>query len=118
MILSQDGRLDSNDNGGHEVSLKPKTSSMIFKPKTPSSLPNSAKPLTNNQNILDPVPSLLPSGPALPPASPTVRPAPCPAQWVLWTQLPPSSLPDYQHTLPEWRNIRLFQTYFTISKIL
>ena len=73
MILSQDGRLDSNDNGGHEVSLKPKTSSMIFKPKTPSSLPNSAKPLTNNQNILDPVPSLLPSGPALPPASGKVK---------------------------------------------
>merc|ERR1719362_1031471 len=76
MILSQDGRLDSNDNGGHEVSLKPKTSSMIFKPKTPSSLPNSAKPLTNNQNILDPVPSLLPSGPALPPASGKVMQAP------------------------------------------
>ena len=73
MILSQDGRLDSNDNGGYEVSLKPKTSSMIFKPKTPSSLPNSAKPLANNQNILDPVPSLLPSGPALPPASGKVK---------------------------------------------
>merc|ERR1712051_259535 len=58
------------------VSLKPKTSSMIFKPKTPSSLPNSAKPLTNDQNILDPVPSLLPSGPALPPASGKVMQAP------------------------------------------
>ena len=67
MILHQ-GPFDSNDNSSNEVSLKPTNSSMLFKPKTPSLLPKSAKP-TNNQNILDPVPSLLPSGPALPPAS-------------------------------------------------
>ena len=80
MILHQQGpHSDSNldnvadrssrDLDRNEVSLKPTTSSMIFKPKTPSLLPKSAKPLTNNQNILDPAPSLLPSGPALPPAS-------------------------------------------------
>merc|ERR1719367_13024 len=70
-------QIDSNDNSGsNEVSLRPQTSSsMIFKPKTPSLLPKSAKP-TNNQNILDPVPSLLPSGPALPPASGKVMQAP------------------------------------------
>jgi len=68
-------QIDSNDNSSsNEVSLKP-TSSMIFKPKTPSLLPKSAKP-TSNQNILDPVPSLLPSGPALPPASGKVMQAP------------------------------------------
>merc|ERR1719411_739610 len=83
MILHQQGpHSDSNDNYGgsgldrNEVSLKPTTSSMIFKPKTPSLLPKSAKPLTNNQNILDPAPSLLPSGPALPPASGKVMQAP------------------------------------------
>lgn len=74
MILHQ-GPFDSNDNSSNEVSLKPTNSSMLFKPKTPSLLPKSAKP-TNNQNILDPVPSLLPSGPALPPASGKVMQAP------------------------------------------
>jgi len=75
MILHP-GSSDSNDNASsNEVSLKPTTSSMIFKPKTPSLLPKSAKP-TSNQNILDPVPSLLPSGPALPPASGKVMQAP------------------------------------------
>jgi len=75
MILHQDGRMDSNDNASsNEVSLKP-TTSMIFKPKTPSLLPKSAKPIIN-QNILDPVPSLLPSGPALPPASGKVMQTP------------------------------------------
>ena len=64
---NNDRDIFSRDNRD-EVSLKPQTSSMIFKPKTPSLLPKSAKP-TNNQNILDPVPSLLPSGPSLPPAS-------------------------------------------------
>merc|ERR1719367_636680 len=85
MILHQQGphsesNLDNADRSSrdldrNEVSLKPTTSSMIFKPKTPSLLPKSAKP-TNNQNILDPVPSLLPSGPALPPASGKVMQAP------------------------------------------
>jgi len=65
--------IDSNDNS-NEVSLRP-SGSMIFKPKTPSLLPKSAKPIIN-QNILDPVPSLLPSGPALPPASGKVMQAP------------------------------------------
>merc|ERR1719367_1448777 len=85
MILHQQGphsesNLDNADRSSrdldrNEVSLKPTTSSMIFKPKTPSLLPKSAKP-TSNQNILDPVPSLLPSGPALPPASGKVMQAP------------------------------------------
>ncbi len=62
-----------HEASNHEVSLKPTTSSMIFKPKTPSLLPKSAKP---NNNILDPAPSLLPPGTALPPASGKVMQAP------------------------------------------
>ena len=53
-----------------DLTLKPQNS-MIFKPKTPSLLPKSAKP-----NILDPEPNLLPSGPSLPPASGKIMQAP------------------------------------------
>lgn len=68
-MLSSGPLEHENEN---EVSLKPTTSSMIFKPKTPSLLPKSAKP--NSNNILDSAPSLLPS--QLPPASGKVMQAP------------------------------------------